>query len=825
MRIIINLLIAIGRPILGLFKLLARIKFPKFKFYKFNIELKLSKLKIFFKNKFKFVKKIFEVPKIEFYFPKLEITIPRIKLNFPKIKFPRFKTATVGKSAKTSEGWLKKILHKFKYFEFNLELDFSKFKLFLSKNKIKFPKIKLKRKPRIDPISIFGMRKIDERKRKKEKINKYKLHIDWVYPCLFLITMMISGTMLWMYQRVIKDLPNINEIYYPPKLSTKIYDRNNKLLYQFFENEDRSWVTLDQIPKDLISATLAIEDKNFYQHHGFSLRGITQAIIYNFKKDGEQKLRGGSTITQQLVKNVFLSGEKSFQRKIKEAILTVMLENKLSKDEILERYFNQVPYGGNIYGAAEASNRYFGKEVSKINLAEAAFLAGLPAAPSSYSPFDEEGYLLAKARQEHVLNEMVSNGFIDTKKAEETKVADVKILEEKRNILAPHYVFYIKSYLEKLGFSEVGRLGLKVKTSLDLDIQKAAENVVKEEIEKAQRLKISNGAGIVLDVKNGDILAMVGSKDYFAKDIDGKFDVVTKALRQPGSSIKPINYLLALNLGKNLWDTIDDSPVRYHIAGQKDYAPQNYTGKYLGTVTLKTALASSLNIPSVKLLNENGVENMIELASKMGISTWTEKSKYGLSLALGAGDVKMIEMAEAYSIFANQGEKITINPIIEIDNYLGEKIYQKVVEFESVADEKNTFIINNALSDDQARSPVFGTNSLLHISGKTVAVKTGTTNSLKDNWCIGWTPSYLVAVWVGNNDSSPMSWVASGISGATPIWNRIMKNLIVGKKDESWPVPEGMYQSEVCGKKEWFYNEGEKRMKCLTPTIIPTPTI
>ncbi len=502
-----------------------------------------------------------------------------------------------------------------------------------------------------------------------------------------------------------------------------------------------------------------------------------------------------------------------------------MLENKLSKNEILERYFNQVPYGGDIYGVAEASYRYFGKQLSEINSAEAAFLAALPAAPSSYSPFNSEGFRLAKLRQEHVLNEMVADKFIDMAKAEESKKVPIKIIEDKRNIIAPHFVFYIKSYLENMGFTEVERRGLKVKTSLDLEIQKDAEKIVKEEVDKAARLKITNGASVILDVKTGDILAMVGSKDYFAKDIDGKFDVVTQALRQPGSSIKPINYLLALLAGKNLWETIDDNPVSYQIAGQKPYTPQNYTGKYLGTVTLKTALGSSLNIPSVKLLNENGVNNMIDLAQKMGISTWEDRSRFGLSLALGAGEVKMIDMAQAYSVFANLGEKIKINPILEINNYLGENIYKKKIESERIVGEKESFLIDDALSDDQARIPIFGANSLLHIPGKNVAVKTGTTNNLKDNWCIGWTPSYLVAVWVGNNDSSPMSWVASGISGATPIWNRSMKSLLSNKKNESWPVPKELHQSEVCGKKEWFAEGGEKKIRCLSPTIAPTPTI
>lgn len=692
-----------------------------------------------------------------------------------------------------------------KFYLFNLELRVSKFKLWI--------KNVLKRKEKIKLVST------QKNKTKKAK----RLYFGWKYPSLFLVTLLITGFMLWLYESVVKDLPNINEIYNPPKLSTKIYDRNGILLYQFFENEDRSWVPLQQIPNDLVMATLAIEDKEFYQHFGFSIKGISKAILYNFSKNGDQKPRGGSTITQQLVKNVFLSGEKSIQRKVKEALLAIMLERKLDKNEILERYFNQVPYGGNVYGAAEAANRYFGKSVSDLSLAEAAFLAGLPAAPSSYSPYSKEGFALAKARQEHVLDEMVSGGYINLQVANEAKIQKIIILEEKRDILAPHFVFYVKSYLEKLGFSEVGRRGLKVKTSLDIKMQQESEKVVKEEIEKAKRLKISNGASIVIDVKTGDILAMVGSKDYFAKDIDGKFDVVTQGLRQPGSSIKPINYLLALQKGKNLWENIDDNPVRYEIKGQKPYVPQNYTGKYLGTVSLKTALASSLNIPSVKLLNENGVENMIDLAEEMGISTWSDRSRFGLSLALGAGEVKMIEMAQAYSIFANLGDKITINPILEIDNYLGEKIYQKKVESKKVVSQKDTFLINEALSDDLARSPIFGLNSLLHLKGKTVAVKTGTTNSLKDNWCIGWTPTYLVATWVGNNDSSPMSWVASGISGATPIWNRTMKNLLTGIENERWEVPVGLYQSEVCGKKEWFFEGGEKKVRCLTPTITPTP--
>jgi membrane carboxypeptidase/penicillin-binding protein len=302
-----------------------------------------------------------------------------------------------------------------------------------------------------------------------------------------------------------------------------------------------------------------------------------------------------------------------------------------------------------------------------------------------------------------------------------------------------------------------------------------------------------------LDVKTGDILAMVGSKDYYANDIEGKFNVTT-ALRQPGSSIKPINYLLALQKGMSLASSVDDSPVTYDIKGQKPYSPQNYNGKFMGNVTLRTALASSLNVPSVKLLAQNGIDNMINLATMMGITSWTDRSRYGLALALGGGEVRMIELAQAYSVFANLGEKVEVNPILEVKNYLGETIYEKQIEKTRIVEPELAFLIDDALSDDNARAPIFGLNSKLHIEGRTVAVKTGTTNILRDNWCIGWTPDVLVAVWVGNNDNSPMSWVASGVTGATPIWNKIIREVIKDKPNESWDKPQGLSKSKVCGR-------------------------
>jgi len=690
----------------------------------------------------------------------IRIKIPR--LRFPKIKFPKFKKVELPK------------------------VEFKRVNL--PKINLKFPKFFVKKRVWI-PI---------------------------------VLVMLLSASIFIFYEWIIKDLPNVNLIYNPPNLSTKIIDRNGKLLYKFYEDENRTWVPLEKIPRDLIEATIAIEDKNFYKHHGLSLKGLITAVLYNFRKETQDKPRGGSTITQQLVKNVFFSNEKTITRKIKEAVLTIMVENKISKNEILERYLNQVSYGGEAYGVQEAAWKYFGKDVWNLTTAQSAYLAGLPAAPSSYSPYGnnpELGFL----RQKHVIEEMVNNKYLTSEIAQKAKQEKIDVKTNGGEIKAPHFVFYIKGMLEKkYGYSNFEKQGLIVKTSLDLDIQNEAQKMVTDEVKKINNLRISNGAALILNVRNGDILAMIGSKGYQANDIDGKFNVTT-ALRQPGSSIKPINYLLALENGYSLGSVIEDSPVTYSIPGQKPYAPQNYNGKYMGQVTLRTALASSLNIPSVKLLEKNGVNNMITLAESMGISTWKDRSRFGLSLALGSGEVKMTELAQAYSIFANLGNKVEINPVLEIYNYLGEKIYQKQIESKNIVKPEYAYLINNALSDNNARTPIFGPNSKLVIKGKTVAVKTGTTNNLKDNWCIGWTPNYLVATWVGNNDASPMSWVASGVTGATPIWNRIMTKMLEKEEDKIWPMPDGLVKKSICGKEEFTLEGSEIKIQCPKISVTPTP--
>ena len=658
--------------------------------------------------------------------------------------------------------------------------------------------------------------------RKITKKKKIKVRVQWGYLWASMILLFVAGGVWWGYENIFVGLPNIDEVYNPPKLSSRILDKNGKLLYQFYQGEDRSWTPMAKIPQTLVWATVAIEDKDFYNHHGISVKGMINAIYYDvFKKNDTDNPRGGSTITQQLVKNIFLSDEKSFKRKVKEAVLSVMIENKLTKEEILERYFNQVGYGGETYGVEEAAVKYFGKNVEDLDLAESAFLAGLPAAPSSYSPFGDNpnfGYL----RQKHVIEEMEQAGFIDQKKADLALAEKLNIVKPVKNIVAPHFVFYVKDYLiNNLGFENFDRKGLTVITSLDGDLQQKAEAIVKDEVNGDQRLHITNGAALVTNPQTGEILAMVGSKDYFAKDIDGKYNVTT-ALRQPGSSIKPINYLLALTKGWTLASVIEDEPVTYQIAGQKPYEPQDYTGRFLGQVTLRTALASSLNVPSVKLLAQDGIDDMIDLAQAMGITTWNDRSRFGLALALGSGEVKMTDMATAYGVFANMGTRIDVNPIVEVKDYLGKSVYKAEVKPKLVADSRMTFLINNALSDNNARAPVFGLNSKLRIDGKTVAVKTGTTNSLKDNWCIGWTKQELVAAWVGNNDSSPMSWVASGVSGATPIWNRIMTLVTKSQPNDPWAVPEGVNKQTICGREEYFINGTGNASDCITAQIGST---
>ena len=623
----------------------------------------------------------------------------------------------------------------------------------------------------------------------------------------------------------IKELPSPREIGKSNySLSTHLFDRKGKLLYEIYREQNRTPVKLDQLPVFITQATIAIEDKDFYRHKGIAVTGgifrAAKEIIIN------NSLQGGSTITQQLVKTALLSPERTIKRKIKEILLALWAEKIYSKNQILEMYLNQVPYGGAAHGIEEAAKVYFGVHALDLNLVQAAFLAGLPQAPSLYSPYINPA--LAQKRRNEVLRSMESQGFISRQASSKSQNTKLEVLSPRTNIKAPHFVFYVKSQLEeKYGIRQVEEGGLKVTTTLDLDIQEEAEKILKEELDKVKQLNVSNGAILVTRPSTGEILAMVGSVDYFASP-SGAFNVTT-ALRQPGSSIKPIMYSLALEKDYNAASIISDTPVVFNIPGSVPYRPVNYDGKTHGNVPLRYALANSFNIPAVRVLNTIGVINFIDHAKRMGISTWTDPNRFGLSLTLGGGEVTMIDMAKAFGVFANGGNRVNLTSFNRIVTSADNLFYQYNPMFVKVIDEGVTFIISDILADNFARRWAFGSNSTLEINGFKVAVKTGTTDEKKDNWTIGYTPDYIVVVWVGNNNNQPMNpYLASGITGAAPIWNRTMSYLLkTYGVNKQFAKPDNIVE-KICyfGKVEYFVKGTENKTLCRDNLfgVTPSPT-
>ncbi len=598
-------------------------------------------------------------------------------------------------------------------------------------------------------------------------------------------------------------------------VSSQIFDRHGNLLYEIYAEENRIPIKLADLPAHVAQATIAIEDKNFYRHHGLDFRGLIRAGWRNFQQGTAQ---GGSTITQQLVKNALLSREKTFERKLKEAVLAIATEVIYSKDEILEMYLNYISYGGTAVGIESAAKRYFAKPAAELSLAEAALLAGLPQAPSAYSPFGanpERG----KTRQREVLRRMVEDGYISQEQADAAAAETLNFAISRTDIKAPHFVFYIKDQLEKeYGTMMVETGGLRVTTTLDLELQEAAQASLSAELSGLERLRINNGAALVTKPNTGEILAMIGSKDYFNSAADGQVNV-TLAMRQPGSSIKPIMYATAFQ-AKTLspGSMLLDIPTCFKSTGQRDYCPKNYNGGFSGPVTMRHALGNSLNIPAVKALATIGVERFITQANRMGIKSWTDPSRYGLSLTLGGGEVQMVEMAEAFGVLANQGVRAPLTGIVEVKDYRGKILYQHDTEqrredlawlaendleegrgdLQRVMDRAPAYLTNHILQDNNARLAAFGGNSKLVIRGHIVSAKTGTTNDLKDNWTVGYTPEFLTITWVGNNDSSSMSYLTSGVTGAAPIWNSIM-SYVLRERETIWPErPADVKMGNVC---------------------------
>jgi len=555
-------------------------------------------------------------------------------------------------------------------------------------------------------------------------------------------------------------------------LSSKIYDRTGQhLLYDIHGTQKRTFVKLEEIPQYLKDATLTAEDRNFYQHKGISLTGIIRSAIKNVLTGSKV---GGSTLTQQLVKNAILSPEKTYTRKIKEVIMSYQIEKRFSKDQILQMYFNEIPYGSVAYGAEAAAQTYFGKSAKDLSLGESAVLAALPQAPTYYSPYGNNLDKLL-SRQQWILDSMAEVGYITKKDSQKAKEEKIVFKKKSEMMYAPHFVMYIKEYLtEKYDELTVDQGGLKIITTLDWDKQQAAEEAVKEYADKNLKWDATNAALVALDPKTGQILAMVGSKDYFNDEIDGQVNI-TISSRQPGSSFKPIVYAASFIKGYTPDTALYDVNTAFINYDGKNYEPKNYNLKENGPVTIRKALAGSLNIPAVKAIYLTGVDNVLKLAESLGYTTFKDKSRFGLSLVLGGGEVKMIEHAAAYGVFATEGEYHPPVGILEVKDKDGNVLEEYKNQEEKVLETQVARQISNILSDNAARAFTFGEKNYLTLPDRPVAAKTGTTNDFHDAWTLGYTPNLVAAVWVGNSDNREMKRGADGSVLAAPIWNKFMQ--------------------------------------------------
>ncbi|MBI2011647.1 PBP1A family penicillin-binding protein [Candidatus Daviesbacteria bacterium] len=656
-------------------------------------------------------------------------------------------------------------------------------------------------RPRIQPFLPFYLGKL------KKLLNKI-----FPKPLRIGVGLAIVALTLFAYSYflivIAHDLPSPDKLSnLQGPLTTTFYDRKGRLLYKLYEGRNRTLVSLKDLPPDLVDATIAIEDKHFYNHPGVDIFAVGRALLSNAR---DESVQGGSTITQQLIKNTLLTPERTLERKIKEVLLSFWAEKIFTKEEILSMYFNESPYGGTAWGIEAAAETYFNKKAKDLNLAESAFLAGLPASPTTYSPFGAHPEL-SKKRQRQVLNRMVEDGYISKSQSDEAAKLDLNFNTLNNQIKAPHFVMYTREILaKKYGEKVVSQGGLKVITTLDLDIQEMVEEVVKNEVASLLNLNVTNGAAMVTDAKTGQILAMVGSKNYFDLKL-GNYNVTT-AERQPGSSIKPVTYATAFKMGYSPGNILLDTPTVFKNAWET-YAPINYDGKFHGAVTIRVALGSSYNVTAVKMLQIVGIQNMIQTAKDLGITTFKDPNRYGLSLTLGGGEVKLIDMMSVYGTLSQNGVKYEVSPVLMIADASGVIIEDnQTPQGSQVLAPGVAYLLTDILMDNKARTPAFGENSLLKIRNHQVAVKTGTTDSKKDNWTFGYTPEYVVGVWVGNNDSSPMdSSLTSGITGAAPIWNKIMNNLLIDKTPVIFKKPDDIVLASVDGRKDYIVSDLSQR--------------
>ena len=639
-----------------------------------------------------------------------------------------------------------------------------------------------------------------------------------IIGALILIFFSASLFVLAKVAKIAKELPDPEQFVASHQVnqSSKIYDRTGEiLLYEIYSEEKRTVIPFEKMPDYVKKATIAIEDKNFYEHPALDWRALIRAFLTNIIEG--RVVQGGSTITQQLAKNAFLSSEKTYERKIKELILAYWIEKKYSKDEILELYLNQIPYGNNAYGVEAAAKTYFGKSAEELSLAESALLASVPKAPTYYSPYGSHKDELIQ-RKDYILEQMLGIGFIDDEEFGRAKDYQYKFeFQNIGSIKAPHFVMMVKDYLaEKYGESFLKNGGLKITTTLDWNLQQTAELVIKEGAERNEKLyKGKNAALVAQDPKTGQILTLVGSKDYFDVKNDGNFNVATQGLRQPGSAFKPFAYLSAFKKGYTPQTIVFDLPTEFTANNpncplivdfsnklKECYHPENFDRQFRGPVNLKNALAQSINIPAIKVLYLAGIGDTIKTAKDMGITTLNDVSRYGLSLVLGGGEVKLIDLVNAYAVFSQEGIKHNQKIILKIEDFSGKTIESATDQANKVVDPQYIRLITDILSDNEARSPLYQNSfNLTTFEGRQVALKTGTSNDYIDAWTVGYTPNLVVGVWAGNNDNAPMQKQAGSILAALPIWNSFMVKIL-----NNFPVE--------------FFNDAEKENQYINKTML-----
>jgi penicillin-binding protein 1C len=629
------------------------------------------------------------------------------------------------------------------------------------------------------------------------KKNWKEVIIDLFIFGLVSFLIITAGILAWVSTLEIPDLSAFEER--RVLQSTKIYDRTGEvLLYDLNSDVKRTIIPFEEMSRHIKNATVAIEDDQFYNHFGIDIRAIIRAAVTNFSDGDLFGGQGGSTITQQVIKNSILDRDKKISRKVKEAILSIKIERMLDKEEILEIYLNESPYGGTIYGIEEASRSFFGKSAASLSLAEAAYLAAIPQAPTYFSPYGNNREQLQE-RQQLVLDRMRLNGFITIDEYKEAQVEDI-IFEPQAvtGIRAPHFVMYVVEQLaERFGEEAMSQQGFRVTTSLDWELQKEAERIVAARAaSNTVKFNATNAGLVATDPKTGDLLVMVGSRDYFSDEIDGNFNV-TLSSRQPGSSIKPFVYANAFRKGYLPATVLFDVATQFSPQCEPDdpssespcYAPNNYNFKFVGPISMRNALAQSLNIPAVKTLYLTGLTDSLKFMADMGLTTLDEPERYGLTLVLGGGEVRLLDMTYAYGIFANEGIRAEPRSILKIEDSRGIVIEESKIITNRVLEANVAYMMSDVLSDNVARTPLWGSNSLIYFNNRDVAAKSGSTNNLRDAWIMGYTPNLAVGSWVGNNDNAVMGGGLSGLI-TTPMWREFMDVALAKIPAETFPQPQ-----------------------------------